>query len=234
MNYDNNADAKMISDWQETKDPNLLGQLISRYTPLIYSTTNKYKTSGINPIALRTQARTQLLKAFQTYDPTKKAAPITHIFNSLQKISRTGMSTLQSGHIPENRALARSTFTIVRSNLEDQLGREPSTEEMASELKWSLQETARMFSELGSEVTASGAEFDFYGQSTTGESHDKLLSDYLYSELKPTDKVIFEHTFGYAGKPILNNKELAKKLHVNEMSIHRSKTRLADQIRSYR
>jgi DNA-directed RNA polymerase specialized sigma subunit len=228
MNYDN--DAEKIKNWQKNKDPNELAELIMRYQPVVHSVVNRYRTTGVAPATLRAKAQTQLLKAFKSYDPTQGASPTTHIWNNLQKVQRVATESLQSGHIPEYRNLKKSTFTIVRDNLTDQLGRDPSVKEMADELNWSSSEVGRMNSELSGEVTA----FDFYGNSTTQEPRDKILADYLYHELEDRDKVIFEHTFGYGGKQILKNKDIAKKLRTNEMSIHRAKNRLADKIRSYR
>jgi DNA-directed RNA polymerase specialized sigma subunit len=232
--FNDREDIKNIAEWQKSGDENKLTELITRYQPIVHSITNRYRTTGVAPATLRAKANAQLLKAFKTYDPTKGASPVTHVWNNLQKVQRVATESLQSGHIPEYRNLKKSTFTIVRDNLTDQLGREPNVSEMADELGWSHAEVGRMNNELSGEVTASGAEFDFYGNAVTQEPKDKLLADYLYHELDNKDKLIFEHTFGYGGKKILNNKELAKKLRTNEMSIHRSKSRLADKIRSYR
>ena len=231
--YSDNEDAKLIAHWKNTGDENSLSSLIVKYQPVVRSITNKYKTVGVSPATLRAKAQSQLLKAFKTYD-SSKSSPITHVWNNLQKVQRTAVESLQSGHIPEYRNLKRSTFTIVRDNLTDQLGREPNVSEMADELGWDEKEVGRMNRELSGEVTASGAAFDFYGNSTTQEPKDKLLADYLYHELDNKDKLIFEHTFGYGNKPILKNKEIAAKLNTNEMNIHRAKQRLSDKIRSYR
>ena len=233
-NPDYDDDIAKIKDWQKTGNENKLSELIIRYQPIVHSITNRYRTTGVAPATLRAKANSQLLKAFKSYDSSKGASPVTHIWNNLQKVQRTATESLQSGHIPEYRNLKKSTFTIVIDNLTDQLGREPSVSEMADELGWSQSEVGRMNNELSGEITASGAEFDFYGNAVTQEPKDKLLADYLYHELDNKDKIIFEHTFGYGGKKILKNKELAIKLHTNEMAIHRSKNRLADKIRSYR
>jgi DNA-directed RNA polymerase specialized sigma subunit len=188
----------------------------------------------VSPATLRAQAHAELFKSFQTYDPSRGTQPTTHIWNNLQHISRIATESLTSGHIPEARNLKRSTYTTVKTNLADQLGYEPSVDEIADELKWDREEVGRMESELGGEVTASGAKFDFYGNATTQEGGDKALADYLYNDLSGPDKTIFEHTFGYGGKPILNNKGIAKRLNISEMAVGRSKKRMANKIKEYR
>jgi DNA-directed RNA polymerase specialized sigma subunit len=227
-------DKDEIQKWQDTKDPNVFAGLMLRFQPIINSVVNKFRTVGLPPATLRAQAMTQTIKAFDSYDPTKGTVPSTHVWNNLQKVYRGASESLMSGHIPENRALQRSTFTIVKDNLTERLGRDPNVDELSDELHWDRAETGRMLNELKGEITASGAEFDFYGNSTTGESKDKVLVDYMYNELKGPQKVIFEHTFGYGGKSVLNNKEIAKKINKNEMWVHREKKKMSDRIKEYR
>jgi len=228
------SDVDKILEWQRTRDPKLYTELTMRYKPIVQSVVNKYSTVGVAPATLRAQATSQMIKALNTYKPDKGAQPSTHIWNNLQKVQRIASDSQLSGHIPEHRNLKRSTYVIVKQNLEDRLGYEPSTEQIADELNWNKKEAARMENEIHGETTASVAEFDFYGNSTTKENPDRALVDYLYHELDGKDKVIFEHTFGYAGKPVLNNKEIAKKIRANEMFVHRAKKRLGGRIREMR
>jgi DNA-directed RNA polymerase specialized sigma subunit len=227
-------DKEQLLKWQETRDPNLFVALSLRYQPVINSVVNKFRTAGLPPATLKAQATTQMIKAFESYDGSKGAQPTTHIWNSLQKVQRSAAESLMSGHVPENRNLQRSTFTIVKDNLTEQLGREPNVDELSDELRWDRKETGRMLNELKGEVTASNASFDFYGNSTTSESKDKILTDYLYHELKGPQKVIFEHTFGYGGKELMNNKQIAKQVGKNEMWVHREKQKMSKRIQEMR
>ncbi|RLI55317.1 MAG: hypothetical protein DRP09_10360 [Candidatus Thorarchaeota archaeon] len=228
------TDQENILQWQKTNDPQLFADLVVRYQPVVNKVVNQYRTVGVSPATLRAEATTQLIKSFKSYDPKHGTQPTTHVWNNLKKVQRVASESLQSGHIPENRALKRSTFTIVRDNLEDRLGREASVEEIADEIGWNKKEVARMSHELGGEATASKASFDFYGNAVTKEHPDKALFDYMYMDVSGPEKVILEHTFGYGGKPILNNKEIAAKLNKNEMWVHRAKQRLSDRVKSYR
>ena len=228
------TDSDKILEWQKTKNPELFADLVIRYQPVVNSVVKRYSTVGVAPATLRAQATSQMIKAFDSYDPTKGAQPTTHIWNNLQKVQRIASESQISGHIPEHRNLKRATFNIVRQNLEDRLGYDPSMEELSDELGWNKKETARMLNEVHGETTASKAAFDFYGNSVTREPADKILVDYLYHELDGKDKVIFEHTFGYGGKPVLNNKDIAKKLRVNEMFVHRAKKRLSKRVQDMR
>ena len=227
-------DTDMITTWQKNKDPELFANMMHRYTPVVHKFTNMYGNTGVSKEALKTKAMTQLVKSFNSYNPDNGTQPITHIYNNMKKLNRIASESLTSGHIPETRSLKAATFKTSVSNLEDRLGREPSNAEISDELGWNQKEVARMTHELTGETTASNAEFDFYGNSSTSTSVDKGLADYMYLDLDGKDKVIFEHTFGYAGKPILNNKDIAKKLKTNEMAVSRAKKKMANIIKEYR
>lgn len=227
-------DREELMNWQKSRNPTDFAKLVIRYQPALNFVVNKYRTTGLPPATLKAQATTQLIKAFESYDGSKGAAPITHIYNGLQKVQRSASESLMSGHVPEARSMKRSTFTIVRDNLSDSLGREPSNAEMADELSWNVKEVDRMQSEMKGETTASNAPFDFYGNSTKGESKDRVLVDYLYHELDGPQKVIFEHTFPFYGKEQLNNKEIAKRLNTSEMYVHREKKKLSNKIQKMR
>ena len=227
------SDKDKIMQWQKSRDPNLLIDLTTRYQPVVYSIVNKFATTGVSKDTLKAKANAQLLRALNTYDPKFETQPTTHVWNNLLKVQRMAGESLMSGHIPENRNIKMSIFKTTRDNLTDRLGYEPSMSQMADEMNWSQAEVQRMNEELAGEVTASNAEFDFYGNARQFANKDRELVDYLYHELGNKDKIIFEHTFGYGGKKILKNKDLAVKLRTNEMAIHRAKQRLANQIREY-
>ena len=224
----------LILDWQKTRNPVAFSQLALQYQPIVNSVVNKYRTTGTSQDTLRVQATTQLIKALKTYDPDMGAQPSTHIWNNMQKVQRTATESLSSGRMPESRSLKRSMFVTVRDNLTDRLGYEPNTDEIADELKWDRNEVSRMTSELGGEVTASRAAFDFYGNSLQVESKDKALLDYMYHDLEGKQKSIFEYTYGLGGKPVLNNKDIARKMNTNEMAIHRAKKSMAEKLKGYR
>jgi len=227
-------EVQQILDWQKKKEPALFTELVLRYQPIVSSVVNKYKTVGVSPAILRTQASTQLIKALKSYNPDMGTQPSTHIWNQMQKVQRVATESLASGHAPEYRNIKKSTFVTVRDNLADRLGYEPSVDEMSDELKWDRNEVLRMNSELGGEVTASSAGFDFFGNSLQMESKDMTLANYLYHDLEGKEKVVMEHVFGFGGKQILNNKEIAKKLRTNEMNIVRMRRKLSNQIKGYR
>lgn len=228
------TDSDAIHHWQQSRDPALLGELIYRFQPHVGYVTSKYKSTGMNPAALRATANANVIKALETYQSGHNTQPSTHVFNYLQKVQRSARESLLSGSIPEQRSLKAATFNTVKQNFIDQFGREPTHSELADELSWAPKEVERMENELGGEVGASKAESDFFGHSTSVEHKDMALAEYLYQELDHRQRQIYDYTFGAHGMPKLSNKEIANKLGTYEMEITRIKRKMGDKIRANR
>lgn len=228
------TDEENVKVWQTQKDPAAFVALHTRFRPIVNKVVSKYSRGGLPEATLRLSADAQLVSAFNSYKPDIGTALSTHVWNHMQKVQRPAMEALTSGRIPEHRNIQLATFKIAKDNLDDRLGRESSIEELADETGRDQVTIARMMHELGGETSASGADFDFYGNSTQFEHKDKALADYLYYELTGPEKVVFEYTFGYGGKPILQNKDIAEKLGTNAMAITRMKQKLAAKMKGYR
>jgi DNA-directed RNA polymerase specialized sigma subunit len=228
------SDKDLIKKWQDEHDTNSLLQLQSRFKGVVEATVHQFKTTGVPVPTLRATAQANLFRALNTYDPNQNTQPITHIYNYMKKVNRVASESLMSGHIPEVRNLKKATFQTALINLQDRLGYEPNIDQISDELGWNKKESARMLKELSGETSASGAEFDFYGNSKQEQSKDSILAEYLYHELDDKNKVIFEHTYGYMGKPILTNTEIAKKLKTNNMAITRAQQKMGERLASFR
>lgn len=221
-------------DWKKTGDDNKALQLMQSYQPLIFSSVNKFSSANVPKSVLVAEGQKLAFDAIKSYDPKRGAALNTHIHNNLRNLNRIVYENVNVGKIPEARSMKAVTFMNVKSNLTDRLSREPSISEVADEMSWSEREVSRMENELAGELTTGKIEgAEFYGQALNKMGKDQELMSYAYNDLTGKDKVIFEHSTGYGGKPVLSNKDIAKKLRTNEMAITRAKRRLAEQIKSY-
>jgi len=228
-------DSDKIVEWQKTRDPKLFLELTQQFKPLVHKTVNQYRTTGISTPTLTARARSNFINALNTYNPDFNTQPITHIYNHLRKTQRQATESISSGRIPEHRNMKMATYMTVRTNLEDNLGREPSAAELADELGYSMKSLELLEKEIGGEVTASGADFPFYGNSVQFENKDLANAEYIYhSGLSDKERVVMEHTFGFGGKSILNNKEISAKLNTNEMAVSRMKKKLGEMLREAR
>jgi RNA polymerase primary sigma factor len=222
-------EVSLWKEWKKTESPKVLGQLIDSFAPIIQSTVKKFDTVPLPPSAIAAEAKKQAIKAFETYNPKAGAALGTHVTNYMMKVNRFVYEHQNIGRIPEHRITQIGTYQAVLSELKEKRGRDPSAAELADELNWSPAEVERMERELRREVPETAvmdADFSF-----TQTSDAQKILNYIYYELSPNEKVVFEYLTGWAGKPKLDEDEIAKRVGVTRERVKKLKASIAAKVR---
>jgi len=220
-------DIKMWETWKQTPTPDSLGVLITQMKPVIYKAT-QINQGALSPAVIEAEAKLQALKAFKTYDPAKNVKLSTHVTNYMQKVNRINYQYQDIYSVPESRRIKFTTFNNAKERLREELGRDPTAEELANDLKWSRSEVQRFFSEQRYELSDSQPHHSDLGMHDT---RDKTMLSYIYNDLTPQQKLLLEHTTGYGGKKILDNSGLTKKLGMTQSQLSYSKRQLAGIIK---
>jgi DNA-directed RNA polymerase sigma subunit (sigma70/sigma32) len=187
--------------WKNTGESQYKRDLIKSMKPLLVSQANKYAGSGLPKESIETEANRLAIEAFKTYDP-KKSALNTHTVNHLKHLQRYVINYQNVGRIPENRALQLSRFQSVKRHLMDDLGREPSSVELADKLQWNTREVERMESEIRNDLSMiSGKDEDFFEDLLFNTDEKEDAFQFVYYEQSPEDKLLMEYIFGKGGKP---------------------------------
>ena len=65
-------------------------------------------------------------------------------------------------------------------------------------------------------------------------SEEEDIKNYIYTALEtPEQKLIFEHTLGYGGKPILSTKDIANKIHKNPSYVLKKRKQMGKIMHDY-
>lgn len=221
--------SKDIELWEAYKanpGPHTLQPLMRQLDPVLQNEINKWTGALARPV-LETKARNLTLEAIKTYNPNAGAALATHVVNRLQKLSRDVYTHQDAVRLPEYKKLKVHSYVRAERELTDTYGREPTHQEMADHLAWSPKMLSEVQKSLQPELLASqdmGAGL-FESPSAWGNASSNGLIDFVYHDLAPVDKLIFEHSTGYSGKPIYNNTQLRKAtgLTQGQLSYHKKK-----------
>jgi DNA-directed RNA polymerase specialized sigma subunit len=213
-------DLALWQSWQKDPGTTTLKPLLKVMTPVIEKEVNRWASGAVAPEAIRTEAKLLALNAFTSFNPEKSALN-THVTNQLKGLSRIVYTHSSPARMPEHRTIKARTFLDAEERLREKWNREPSNEELAKELVWSSAEVARFRSEQRNEFSTSQPVP--YGFGTEDESG---LLDFVYHDLNHTDQVVFEHTTGYGGAPLLSTKDLVSKSGLTPGQISHSKRRL--------
>lgn len=197
--------------WKKQPNDATLQAVMDRLNPIVQSEVNRWAGTLARP-ALELDAKRLTVEALQSFSPTGGAALATHVSNRLKKLSRLSYTHQNVARLPEYQTLKFRTFTDATNKLTDKFGRDPTHAEMADELQWSRPAVKNFQSSLRREFIESGETPAFFND----RDEDDSTVDYVYHDLSPQQKKIFEHTTGYGGAKVMSNPELIKKFKLTQ------------------
>jgi len=217
-------DLELWKEWRKDNSPTTLNKLMNRLNPLIHREVNKWQYT-VPPAALVSKGRILTVEALKSYDPNKGAAIGTHVTSRLRKLSRFAYPFQNVARMPENKQLLYNTFEGARTRLYDNLGREPTVDEISDELAWTPKKVQDFQKSFGRRelVESEGAFQDEH-------SDEAPLVDFYYHGLSPEDKLLFQDITGYGGTKPLNNDELRRKYKYTQGQLSYKKRKFTEQI----
>lgn len=180
--------------------------LYNSFKPLILKAAQKNMFGSPIPQAAHiAYAQQSFLDATRTWDPAKGAFN-THVFNTVaEKGKRLNLKYQNIGYIPEARATKYQAFNTTVHLLREELGREPSTLEIADEMSLPPAEIERMRKEVRQDLVMNENLPNLGGSFAQTDKAMQIARDIQYS-LIPKHQLVLEHALGLNG-----NKPLVKK-----------------------
>jgi len=223
INYQE-RDIEAWREWRRAPNDVNLGRLLQQLNPIIQREVSRWAGTLARP-SLEMEAKKLAVEAIESYSPKAGAALATHVTNRLKKLSRLSYTHQNIARIPEYQTLKFRTFNDAQMELADRFGREPTADELADELRWSNAAVSNFQTNLRKEFVESG-ELPPHFDQVHGASGE---IDFIYHDLTPMQKKIFEHTTGYGGAQVLNNPQLVKKLKLTQGQVSYQKRALTDR-----
>lgn len=189
----------LFKKWQQDNSKEAFQDLYMSMKPLLHDAAKKASYgSNVPESAHKIWAAQNFHDALRTYKPTAGTALQTHIYNTVhQKAKRLNYLHQNLGHIPEPRAMQVGLYQNVLENTRADLGREPSSAELAGKLGWGLKDVERIQKEIHKDLAMDlGTEEHGVFES----SIDEEILDYIYYELTSEEQLIYDFVFGKHGK----------------------------------
>lgn len=223
--FNKSKDLEYFQKWKDTGSKEDLGNLVKQFEPLMFRQVRRLSGS-VPPSALSAEAKKQAIIAFNTYDPDKGAALSTHVYNRLNKLKRINSKYQNAVRLPENQHFNFSDYNNTVERLKETLNRDPSDNEVASDLGWDKKEVKRFRERLYSDLYESGTEV-----ASTHSKFDntKILTSLVEESLDPQERIIWENV----KKPKDQQKsvpDLAAELGVNVNRFQYIKSKLVKKI----
>lgn len=198
---------QLVSGFKKAPTKETFMPLYTSYKPLIISAARKNMMGSPLPQAVHMAFAAQsFMDAARTFNPTKGASFRTHVYNTVQeKGKRLNLKYQNIGYIPESRATKYQAYQTALHLMREELGREPSSIELADELNLPVTEIEKLRKEVKKDLI--GKEH-IITQGLGFAQSDKALQvmrDIQYS-LEPKHQLVLEYTVGLNGKTPLVKK----------------------------
>lgn len=184
-------------------------KLIFEHKNLIENEVRKYTHLPI--VAVQIKAYDIAREAAKKYDPKSNAKFSTFLTNELKKLSRFSTSYGSTVRLPEGSQWAVNKLNKVENHLLSEFGRPPTASELADSLGIPLVKVNNLLKRRKKDVGINNITSQYAFLDT--EDNDDWLH-FVYHDLSPSDKLIFEHKVGFGNKQVLTNEEIAKKLNM--------------------
>lgn len=224
-----------IEMWRAWKNggetPAALKPLLRSFRPMIQSKVNVYKgkVRMVPDSTIEAEFYLRFVDALRSYDPSKGSLG-TYVYRYLDKAKRFIVENQNIGRIPENRAYKIKSFTSARDELSEELGRQPTEDELAKKLGWERAEVDRMESELRNDLVAQGFEDDPY--SFTPSKSEETLRLFKY-ELSGEDREVYEYLTGFGRPQMTSTGDIAKKMGIPDYRVSRIKQNIQNKLKRY-
>lgn len=157
---------------------------------------------GLNPI-LKGRARRLALDGLKTFDPAKGKLQ-THMYNQMRTLKRISARSAAGVAVPERIALDRRALDMASTELEDELGREPTDDELADRVGMPPTRIRRVRSYrpaiVGGRPNQDGGINDDPASQVPGKNMAmRAMAQMVYDDLSPSDQKVFEWSGGFGG-----------------------------------
>jgi DNA-directed RNA polymerase specialized sigma subunit len=223
MNPLKTTDLELWKQWKKTRAPGDLQKLLTQMTPILMREVNKWAPS-MSRSYLESEAKRLAVEAFEKYDPNMGAALSTYLASRIVKLSRVVYATQNTARLSETKNLLFHSYHTASNDLRDKHGREPTNDELADHLGWSPKKLEQFQRQSQRKEFV---ESEDHPESEDAEDH---LVDYIYHDLTPLQKSIFEHSTGYQGKPVLSGADTMKKLNITQGQLSYQKTLIVQAV----
>ena len=225
------ANQSPYDQWRYEPTQNNLYNVVKSLQPTIQASLASMKGMAPN---IKAKARIGAAKGVQSYDPNSGASLPTWVSSQLRQLTRDVRKSNNVLSVPENAQLDAYHIYKTELELEDELGRAPTVQEVADRAGMSIKKISTVKGKIKAVATDAGFESDDGSsivQNSTNDYSSEAM-DYVYNESDLKDQQLLEHLVGYGGSDIWDNKTIMEKLNLTPVQLSRRKMRLSQRIQS--
>lgn len=220
--------------WVVDQTPDNMSGVLDALMPTINSEIMRYEGPKQH---LRSKAKALAVKAVKTFNPMGGAKLQSWVVTNLQPLARYGQG-LRDVKAPELAIRQAAEINRVSKEMYDDLGRDPTDEELADEIGISPKKIRRIRKQVvasvnsGSfEIEQSGDENSSSAPGVTTVSRVPYAQEAVYMSLDPRDRFIFDARTGLHGVKPMSVSDVARRLGVSPAAVSQRANRIAELVK---
>jgi len=228
--------------WRQWKvsneNPEKLQPLLNSLNPVITAQVNRHAPPRMYRPAIEAEARALTVKALKKYDPSRGAQITTHVTTNLRGLNRFVKKHQNFTRIVEAQAHKIGELQRTQDSLTEELGRPPTSLEIADRMKIGVKKVERLKLEMRPDifVIPSGGEeggMDLNPFTEMSPVHREIVEMLPY-ELTTEEQQVFSYLFGLSGKKQTSSTgEIARSLGWSDSKVSQVKKKIADKYKAY-
>jgi DNA-directed RNA polymerase specialized sigma subunit len=235
--------ADEIDLWRKWKssgeDPDKLQPLLNSLNPVITSQVNRHAPPRMYRPAIEAEARALTVKALKKYDPARGAQITTHVTTNLRGLNRFVKKHQNFTRIVEAQAHKIGEYQRTQDSLNEELGRPPTSIELAERMKMSVKKVERLKLEMRPDIFViptggdEGGGMDLNPFTEMSPVHREIIEMLPY-DLTTEELLVFNHLFGLQGKKkTASTGEIARALGWSDSKVSQVKNKISAKYKTY-
>lgn len=220
--------------WRKNPTSKNLNAVLNALMPTINSELQRFNGP---PHVLKAKAKLLAINAIKTYNPKSGAHLRSWVVTQLQPLSRYSQK-LKPVYVPELAARQAAELNTARQRLSDELGREPTDEELADELGLSVNKIKKLKSAVPAVMSESSivdmnVSDDFSSgnlPAVVSPNTLDLAQSIVYESLDPNSKKLYDLKTKPQNGKYLSNKEIASLLNISPARVSQRTKEIAEEI----
>lgn len=182
---------------------------------------------------IKQRARLLAAAAVKTYNPAEGVKLETHVASQLRQLARVVPAVNDPFSPNEHIRRDLANLTTKEAGLRNELGREPTDEELAQVTGLPMKRVLKLQQMQGVRAGPGfGEDDDDEQDDTIAESHTPYddWMDAVYHDIGEQDKKIMQYRTGYRGAPRMSNLDIARRLGVSPALVSQRAARIQEKL----
>jgi len=202
-------DMELFEKWRDTGDKKYFQKLYRGMRGYLNDAINRSAYgSNIPKAVFEIEAAQQMHDALKRYDPKKGAALQSHVYGAVNnKLKRVNYENQNIARRTERAKAGITQITLFQNEkafLKEKLGREPSSQELADVMGWSVKQVETMLQEDRRDLSLNADLEDLNIFDDFAAEKDELAMHYY--DMDPEEQNVFDHVWGAHGKEAILKK----------------------------